>query len=60
MPTRRPSRDFSQTAVKAVREITGTGKVNGEDLLGSPELKRQFREVKRMPGASSMRPPMGL
>lgn len=40
------SLDASQEALKAVQRVISTGKVNGEDLLGSPELKRQLREAK--------------
>lgn len=47
MSSPRPSRDASQEAVKAVARVTDTGKVNGEDLLGSPALKRQLREAKK-------------
>lgn len=38
--------DANQTAAALVRAITGSGPVNGEDLLGSPELQRQLREAK--------------
>jgi hypothetical protein len=29
-----------------VQEVTGTGEVDGEDLLGSQELKQQLREAR--------------
>jgi hypothetical protein len=40
-------RDSSQRALEQVEEITESEPVNGEDLLESPELKRQFREAKK-------------
>ena len=40
-------RDANQTAAALVRKVTGSGPVRGEDLLGSEELKRQYREAKR-------------
>ena len=39
-------RDASQEALEQVQKITESDPVNGEDLLESPELKRQFREAK--------------
>jgi hypothetical protein len=46
MSSRRPARDASQEAVKAVERVAGSGKVRGEDLLGSPKLKRQLAAAK--------------
>jgi hypothetical protein len=42
--------DVNQRAFAAVQAITGSGPVNGEDLLGSPELRRQLREAKAQAG----------
>jgi hypothetical protein len=39
-------RDPSQEALKQVQDITESDPVNGEDLLGSPELRQQLREAK--------------
>jgi hypothetical protein len=38
--------DESQEAVRNVEQITDSEPVNGEDLLSSPDLKRQLREAK--------------
>ncbi len=38
--------DESQKALEQVERITDSDPVNGEDLLGSEELKRQLREAK--------------
>jgi hypothetical protein len=40
-----PEPDENQGAERAVREVTGTDKVNGEDFL-PPDLARQLREAK--------------
>jgi hypothetical protein len=42
-----PERDSNQEALDQVEKITDSEPVNGEDLLESPELKRQFREAKK-------------
>jgi hypothetical protein len=42
-----PDRDASQEALRQVEKITDSDPVNGEDLLGSPELRRQFREAEQ-------------
>jgi hypothetical protein len=42
-------RDASQEALEQVHKITESEPVNGEDLLESPELKRQLREAKQRP-----------
>ncbi len=39
-------RDESQQAIRNVDRITESEPVNGEDLLSSPDLKRQLRKVK--------------
>jgi hypothetical protein len=39
-------RDENQEALRQVEKITGSEPVNGEDLLGSEDLKRQLREAK--------------
>jgi len=41
-----PELDESQEALRNVEEITDSDSVNGEDLLSSPDLKRQLREAK--------------
>ena len=44
---KRPRRvDPSVQAEALVRAITGIERQNGEDLLGSPELKKVLREAK--------------
>ena len=40
--------DESQEALRNVERITASEPVNGEDLLSSPDLKRQFREAKEL------------
>ena len=42
-----PKQDANQKAVALVRAVTGTAKMRGESLLGSPALKRKLREAKR-------------
>ena len=39
-------RDPSQEALRQVEKATDSEPVNGEDLLGSDDLKRQLREAK--------------
>jgi hypothetical protein len=39
-------RDISQKALEQVEKATESEPVNGEDLLGSDDLKRQLREAK--------------
>jgi hypothetical protein len=41
-----PERDENEEAVKNVEELTESEPVNGEDLIGSEDLKRQLREAK--------------
>jgi len=41
-----PERDESQEALRNVERITESEPVSGEDLVSSPDLKRQFREAK--------------
>ncbi len=41
-----PEPDPIQAAHRQVQEITDSDPVNGEELLGSPELRRQLREAK--------------
>jgi len=38
--------DMSQRALANVRAVTGMEPVSGEDLLGSPELRRKLAELK--------------
>ena len=40
------NKDASQTAEELVRAVTGSGKVRGESLLGSPALRKKLREAK--------------
>jgi hypothetical protein len=42
-----PDRDLNEEASRQVNEVTGSEPVNGEDLIESEELKRQFREAKK-------------
>jgi hypothetical protein len=41
-----PDRDLNEEAVRLVNEVTDSEPVNGEDLIESPDLKRQLREAK--------------
>lgn len=41
-----PDKDASQEALEKVETATESDPVNGEDLLGSEELKRQLRQAK--------------
>lgn len=41
-----PERDVNEEASRLVRELTESEPVNGEDLIESEDLKRQFREAK--------------
>lgn len=41
-----PERDVNEEASRLVNEVTESEPVNGEDLIESEELKRQFREAK--------------
>lgn len=41
-----PELDESQEALRNVERITESEPVNGEDLVASEDLKRQFREAK--------------
>jgi hypothetical protein len=50
-------RDESQQAVDNVNRITESDPVNGEDLLSSPDLKRQLREAKERLAKESAEPP---
>jgi hypothetical protein len=39
-------KDANQEALEQVQRATESGPVDGEELLGSEELKRQYREAK--------------
>lgn len=39
-------KDASQEALEQVEKATESDRANGEDLLGSEDLKRQLREAK--------------
>lgn len=41
-----PERDVNEEASRLVNEVTESEPCNGEDLIESEELKRQFREAK--------------
>ena len=49
--------DESQQALRNVERITESEPVNGEDLLGSDDLKRQLREAKEREAKRSAQPP---
>lgn len=49
--------DASQEALEQVQKITESDPVNGEDLLGSDDLKRQLREAKEREAKRSAKPP---
>lgn len=49
--------DENQEALRQVEEITSSEPVNGEDLLGSEDLKHQLREAKERLKAESAHPP---
>jgi hypothetical protein len=40
-------KDANQEALEQVERVTESGPVDGEELLGSEELKRQYREAKQ-------------
>jgi hypothetical protein len=42
-----PERDVNEEASRLVNEVTDSEPVNGEDLIESEDLKRQFREAKQ-------------
>ena len=50
-------RDISQEALEQVQKITESEPVNGEELLGSDDLKRQLREAKEREAKRSTEPP---
>ena len=52
-----PKRDASQEALRQVESITDSDPVNGEDLLGSEDLKRQLREAKEREAKRSAEAP---
>lgn len=41
-----PERDENEEAVRNVEKLTDSEPVNGEELLGSEDLKRKLREAK--------------
>ena len=49
-------KDASQKALEQVEKITESDPVNGEDLLGSEDLKRQLREAKEREARRSAEP----
>lgn len=46
MPSSMPERDANREALEQVEKATESEPVKGEELLESPELKRQLREAK--------------
>jgi hypothetical protein len=40
-------KDANQEALEQVQKATESGPVDGEELLGSEELKRQYREAQQ-------------
>jgi hypothetical protein len=40
-------KDANQEALEQVQRATESGPVDGEELLGSEELKRQYREAQK-------------
>ena len=46
MPEKPKKRDVNRDVVAHVLAATNSAPINGEDLLDTPELKRQFREAK--------------
>lgn len=51
-----PEQDTNQEALRKVEKITDSEPVNGEDLISSPNLKRQLREAKERLKADSGEP----
>ena len=52
--TTMPDRDINREALEQVEKATESEPVNGEDLVESEDLKRQFREAKEQ-----LRKPIG-
>lgn len=52
-----PERDINEEASRLVNKITESDPVNGEDLLESPDLKRQLREAKERLASESANEP---
>jgi hypothetical protein len=51
-----PETDANQDALEQVEKITESEPVDGEDLLSSPDLKRQLREAKERLAKESAKP----
>ena len=52
-----PEHDFNKQAADLVRKVTQSPPVDGEELLESEELKKQFREIKKqLPKPSGEQP----
>ena len=49
--------DTNQEALEKVEKITESDRDNGEDLLDSEDLKRQFREAKERVEYHASEPP---
>lgn len=47
--------DDNQQIADLLQAVTGARKPRGEDLLGSPELKRRLREAKKKEKARTRR-----
>jgi hypothetical protein len=39
--------DTNATAATLVREATGSKRAKGEDLIGSPDLRKAYRDAKK-------------
>jgi hypothetical protein len=44
---KKSGQDFNTSALAAVLEITDSGPVKGEDLIGDPKLRKAFKDAKR-------------
>jgi hypothetical protein len=49
--------DTNRDALEQVEKATESEPVNGEDLISSPDLKRQLREAKERLKSESTHPP---
>ena len=54
-----PNPDPIQEAHRQVQDITDSEPINGEELLGSPELRQQLREAKERLRSESDSEPSG-
>ena len=58
MATGKPSKadapDFNTDVAIAVRKVTGSKRIRGEDLISDPKLKKKFRQIKKRAAASKV------